>query len=316
MFTNPKYLVLDLSWLRSVSGRAASAILAGFTPVMIDTLIYETATSSRNTAWEEALKKLAPLAPTTHIWRPVSELLVLERDSGLKVDVPMVDLNRRLLSGALGQFSPRLDVAQQAAVEAIADNRQTASTGSLAELIDYIRKMLQGSDIDAAVRNKKLREIVEITQKLCSAPELVMKVHSFVTRNARDVAPMQPIRGGIWYREAQGILAYAMDACRGQRIPGKDELPNWKHDLDYAIMGSMTGYLATKDQRTAFAAACMEPNIQLCGLTALPPSEEIATAAFFRWLQRGSEHGQAVGDWLSAEQDLLDGQRFRWEWTQ
>ncbi len=316
MLTKPKYLVLDLSWLRSVSGRAVPAILDGFTPVMIDTLVYETSTSNRAKAWEEGMTKLAPLASTTCVWRPISEFLIKERDSGVGIDVATVETTGRYLSAILPSLSPRLNAAQKAAVAEIANNRQEKPSASLAELVDKVRWLLKGADIESKVKDKKLKDIIDLTQALCSIPGIVMAVHSFVTQAARDEAPALPMKGGIWYREAQGIIAYAVDACRAQGVPVNNKLPNWKHDLDYAIMGSMTGYLATKDQRTAFAAICINPDIALCGQTTLPLSEEVATAAYFHWLDRGSAHGHAVNDWLSAEQELLETRRFRWHWTQ
>ena len=35
-----------------------------------------------------------------------------------------------------------------------------------------------------------------------------------------------------------------------------------------------------------------------------PTHEEIAKAAYYRWLKRGGKHGAALEDWLEAEKEL------------
>ena len=37
-----------------------------------------------------------------------------------------------------------------------------------------------------------------------------------------------------------------------------------------------------------------------------PTHEQIASRAYERWLERGSEHGEHEQDWMDAEQDLKD----------
>jgi len=53
-------------------------------------------------------------------------------------------------------------------------------------------------------------------------------------------------------------------------------------------------------------------DVYVPALAALPPvpHDEIAVAAYFRWLARGAPMSGdgAMGDWLEAEQDLLWGQ--------
>jgi len=40
------------------------------------------------------------------------------------------------------------------------------------------------------------------------------------------------------------------------------------------------------------------------------PSEEIATAAYYRWLSRGGPQGEPTADWLSAEAEILRAKRW------
>lgn len=38
--------------------------------------------------------------------------------------------------------------------------------------------------------------------------------------------------------------------------------------------------------------------------SAAPTKDEIAKAAYYRWLKRGGKHGAALEDWLEAEKEL------------